>query len=83
MDQSKNITYVFSHSTLLSALNDWEDAQIKAYPHQKERIQTTVIAMQHFLQSPQVQEHKMIMSGETNEVDIQFPQSLLKASDER
>ena len=71
----QNVTYVFSHSTLLDALKEWEKEQIEHYPHQKERIQTTVVAMQHFLRSRQVREHKMIMSGDPHNFEIAMPNS--------
>jgi len=73
MKPQNNITYVFSHTTLLDALKEWQIEQIESYPHQKERIQTTVVAMQHFLRSQQVQEHKMIMSGDPDSIEIDLP----------
>ena len=76
MNDLNNITYVFSRTTLLEALKEWEQEQLKNYPHQKERIQTTVVAMQHFMLSPQVVEHKMIVSGNPDEFDIVMPSSL-------
>ncbi len=75
-DPLKNVTYVFSHTTLLEALKEWEEEQIKQYPHQKERIQTTVVAMQHFFRSQQVVDHKMIVSGDPNNFDIVMPEQL-------
>ncbi len=77
MDDQNNITYVFSHTTLLEALSDWEADQIEHYPHQAERIQITVVAMQHFLRSQQVKDHKMIVSGEPNDFVLKFPKSIL------
>lgn len=74
MKSQNNITYVFSHTTLLDALKEWEIEQTKSFPHQKERIQTTVVAMQHFLRSQQVQEHKMIISGNPADFDILMPE---------
>lgn len=71
-----NVTYVFTHSTLLDALKEWEKEQIEHYPHQRERIQTTVVAMQHFLRSKQVRNHKMIMSGDPHDFEIAMPRSL-------
>jgi len=76
MTDVNNTTYVFSHSTLLQALEEWEQEQLKEFPKQKERIQITVVAMQHFLQSKQVRDHKMILSGEPKDSDIQMPSSL-------
>ena len=76
MKDQKNITYVFSHSTLLDALKEWEQEQIANYPKQKERIQITVVAMQHFLRSKQVLDHKMILAGNPEEIDIEMPETL-------
>ena len=73
-----NVTYVFSHTTLLEALKEWELEQVEHYPHQKERIQIATVAMQHFLRSQQVKDHKMIISGEDNDFVIDFPQSILE-----
>jgi hypothetical protein len=76
---SNNTTYVFSHSTFLQALEEWEAEQVKEFPKQKERIQITVVAMQHFLQSEQVKNHKMILSGGLEDHEIKMPVSLKKA----
>ena len=73
-----NVTYVFSHTTLLEALKEWELEQIEHYPKQVERIQTTVVAMQHFLRSEQIRDHKMIVSGEPNNFVIDMPVSILE-----
>ncbi len=51
---NNNPTYIFSHTTLLEALKEWELEQVEAFPHQAEKIQITVVAMQHFLRSKQV-----------------------------
>ena len=75
-DALKNVTYVFSHTTLLEALKEWEEEQLKHYPQQKERIQTTVVAMQHFFRSEQVVDHKMIVSGSPQAIDIVMPEQL-------
>ncbi|MEE9351982.1 MAG: hypothetical protein V3U78_06945 [Thiotrichaceae bacterium] len=76
--KNDNPTYIFSHSTLLEALEEWELEQIKHFPHQAERVQTTVVAMQHFLRSRQVKDHKMLMSGEPAGFIIKKPVSLKK-----
>ena len=73
MTHQNNVTYVFSHTTLLEALSEWEKEQLESFPKQKERIQTTVVAMQHFLRSQQVKDHKMIMSGDPESFEIEFP----------
>lgn len=73
MNNNLNATYVFTHQTFLDALNEWENDQVKNYPKQAERIQITVLAMQHFLQSQQVKDHKMIISGEPENFDIKIP----------
>jgi hypothetical protein len=71
-----NVTYVFSHTTLLEALKEWELEQIEHYPNQVERIQIAAVAMQHFLRSQQVKDHKMIVSGEPNDFVIEMPVSI-------
>jgi len=76
MTESTNVTYVFSQTTLLEALKEWELEQVENYPQQKERIQIAVIAMQHFLRSQQVKDHKMIVSGEPNDFVIEMPVSI-------
>ena len=75
-NQIQNVTYVFSHTTLLEALKEWEQEQIEHYPKQQERIQTTVVAMQYFLRSQQVKDHKMIVNGDPESFVIQMPDSL-------
>jgi hypothetical protein len=71
-----NVTYVFSHTTLLEALKEWELEQVKHYPLQEERIQIATVAMQYFLRSQQVRDHKMIVSGEPNDIEIVMPVSI-------
>jgi len=71
--KTRNVTYVFSYTTLLEALNEWQEEQIAAYPHQEERIKTTTVAMQYFLRSKQVLDHKMIVSGNPEDFVIQMP----------
>ena len=73
MQSSPNVTYVFTHTTLLEALSGWEKEQVKNYPQQAERIQITVVAMQHFLRSQQVKDHKMIISGEPENLELKIP----------
>lgn len=72
----KNVTYVFSHTTLMDALKTWEKEQLEHYPKQQERIQVTVVAMQHFFRSQQVKDHKMIVSGDPENFVIEMPYSL-------
>ena len=84
MDKNQNtpnVTYVFSQTTLLDALKEWEEEQIKHYPNQVERIQITVVAMQHFLRSQQVKDHKMIVSGEPENFVIDLPKSILESDE--
>lgn len=70
---ASNVTYVFSHTTLLEALQEWQEEQIEAYPKQEERIKITTVAMQYFLRSQQVQDHKMIVSGNPEDFAIEMP----------
>ena len=39
---------------MLAALEDWKAKQINAYPHQRERIEITVLAMQDFLSDDEI-----------------------------
>lgn len=82
MSDKKNTTYVFSYTTLIEALKEWEIEQIDAYPEQKEKIQTTVVAMQYFLRSENIKKHKMILSGNPDDFDIEMPDSLESLSEE-
>lgn len=72
-EKINNVTYVFSHTTLLAALQEWQHEQIKAYPQQEERINITTVAMQYFLRSQQVLDHKMIVSGNPEDFAIEMP----------
>lgn len=54
-------SWVFNRDTLEVALAQWKAAQIEAYPHQEELIQTTTLAMQDFLDSEYVKKNKMTM----------------------
>ena len=77
-----NVTYVFSHTMLLEALHEWQAEQIEHYPHQKERIDTTVVAMQYFLRSKQMRDHKMFVSGNPEDFVIEMPDPGSKESDQ-
>ena len=68
-----NVTYVFSHTTLLEALEEWQQEQIKNFPHQEERIKIAGVAVQYFLRSKQVLQHKMIVSGNPEDFVIEMP----------
>ena len=83
MTDTSNVTYVFSHTTLLEALKEWEVEQVEHYPQQEERIQIAVVAMQHFLRSHQVKDHKMIVSGEPNDFVIEMPVSIFDSEDDK
>jgi len=80
-DTVQNVTYVFSHTTLLDSLKEWEKEQIEHFPKQKERIQITVVAMQHFLRSQQIIDHKMIVNGDPENFVIEIPDSDKKAKE--
>lgn len=54
-------SWVFNRDTLDLALEEWKAAQIEAYPHQEELIQTTALAMRDFLDSEFVKRNKMTM----------------------
>ena len=70
MNKNLNTTYVFTHQTFLDALSEWEKDQIESYPQQTERIQITVLAMQDFLQSQQVKDHKMTISHKPEDLEF-------------
>lgn len=53
--------YVFSDETLEQALSAWEARQIAEHPDQEERIKITVVAMRWFLDSEEIETHKMVM----------------------
>lgn len=55
--------FVFAGETFESALAEWADAQIGAYPHKEELIRITVLAMRDFMVSDQVRRHKMDIPG--------------------
>ncbi len=82
VSNATNITYVFSHTTMLEALKEWQTEQIEHFPHQAERINITVVAMQHFLRSQHVKDHKMIVSGEPKDFVIEYPKSIFEEHDE-
>jgi len=42
-----------------------------------------VVAMQHFLRSHQVKDHKMIVSGEPNDFVIEMPVSIFDSEDDK
>ena len=75
---NKDAVYAFSHSTLLKALAEWEKTQIKDFPNQSEKIQTTVIAMQYFMQSAEIRDNKMLVSGDNSDFIIEKPVTLDK-----
>ncbi len=54
--------YVFSEATLDQALEAWKNRQIAENPTNREKIETTVVAMGWFFRSPEVEQHKMIMT---------------------
>lgn len=59
---SQDPVYAFQLSTFRQALDDWKQEQIAAYPQQNELIETVALAMEDFMQSKQVLNHKMVIS---------------------
>lgn len=54
--------YCFTEETLQQALEDWAGAATEAYPHQAERIELTLLAMQDFFHDEAlIRRHKMIV----------------------
>ncbi len=58
--------FAFQYSTLQQALESWKAEQIAAYPHQAELIETVVAAMQDFMTSDHVRNHKMLVEAPTD-----------------
>jgi hypothetical protein len=55
--------FAFSHDAVLAALEDWKAKQISAYPHQRERIEITVLAMQDFLSDDEIMRKHKLLTG--------------------
>ena len=51
--------WIFDENRLKEALESYEQAAIKAYPNQEEKIRITVMAMQDFLHSEHAE--KLVM----------------------
>jgi hypothetical protein len=56
--------YVFSEETLDQALEAWKTRQIEENPNNREKIETTVVAMGWFFNSAEVEQRKMIMTAD-------------------
>jgi hypothetical protein len=48
---------------VLAALEDWKAKQISAYPHQRKRIEITVLAMQDFLSDDEIMRKHKLLTG--------------------
>lgn len=55
--------FAFSHDAVLAALEDWKAEQISAYPHQRERIEITVLAMLDFLSDDKIMRKHKLLTG--------------------
>ena len=55
--------FAFSHAAVLAALEDWKAKQISAYPHQRERIEITVLGMQDFLSDDEIMRKHKLLTG--------------------
>ena len=66
--------FAFSHNAVLAALEDWKAKQINAYPHQRERIEITVLAMQDFLSDDEImRKHKLLTGTSPTIVPVSNP----------
>lgn len=64
MTELKDQVFVFTGASFEAALAEWVEAQIRAYPHQEERIRITALAMRDFLLSDAARRHKLLMRSE-------------------
>jgi len=55
--------FAFSHDAVLAALDDWKAKQLEAYPHQRKRIEITVLAMQDFLSDDEIMRKHKLLTG--------------------
>ncbi len=55
--------FAFQYSTFLQALDSWKKEQLAAYPHREELIETVALAMQDFMCSRHVHDHKMVVES--------------------
>ncbi len=76
----QNCTYVFSQTTFMDSLAEWQKAQIKAYPHKEDFIKTVVLGMQYYMRSAEVKEAKMIVGGDIDSFEIIMPDDLMADS---
>lgn len=70
----ENVTFVASLTTFNEALEKWRKEQIKAYPKQKNRIDTCCVGIQYFIRSQQCVDAKMILSGDIASFPIEMPE---------
>ena len=61
MPQLEDQVFVFTGATCSAALDEWVTEQIRAYPHQEERIRIAALALREFLMSDTAARHKMRM----------------------
>ena len=59
MSQLSDKVYVFTGETFEAALEEWMARQIAAYPHKRDLIRTTALAMRDFMSSEEIRHHKM------------------------
>jgi hypothetical protein len=70
---ANNPIYAFSFETFLKSLNDWELEQVEAFPHRKTEIHTVYLAMQDFMLSENIKNHKMLVSGTLENIELKYP----------
>lgn len=61
MSELRDQVFVFTGAVCEAALDEWVAEQLRAYPHQEERIRITALAMRDFLMSEAAARHKMRM----------------------
>lgn len=63
--------FAFCQGALLAALEEWKAKQLAAYPHQRERIEITVLAMQDFLGDDAILRKHKLLTGTSPKVEQQ------------
>lgn len=62
-DMANEPIFAFDEPALLRALDTWKAKQLAAYPHQKDRIEVTVLAMRDFFGDEEVLRHHKLVIG--------------------
>jgi len=67
---TNNPTFVFTWTSFLETLEEWRKKQIEAYPHKSDDINICFLAMQDYMQSEEVFNNKMVLSGDPKTLPI-------------